>query len=117
MTESESAKHENAGPGDAEARLAALLRDLATLHDYLAGRGRHSSELARRFVENARRDPAARAYDERQAAMLEYQQYIWHEIAGRVNQMLVAYGDDPEAGVASADESPDESWDEGTRDT
>jgi hypothetical protein len=25
--------------------------------------------------------------------MLEYQHYIWHEIAGRVSQLLVAYGE------------------------
>lgn len=73
-------------------QLAGLLRDLETLQGYLQERGRHSYELAQRFLANARRDAGSRAYDERQATMLEYQHYIWHEIAGRVNQLLVAYG-------------------------
>lgn len=81
-------------PLTAERRLAGLLRDLATLQAYLEERGRHTYELAQRFTENARRDPAARTYDERQATMLEYQHYIWHEIAGRVNQLRVGYGGD-----------------------
>lgn len=72
--------------------LGALLRDLTTMRDYLDDRGKHTYELAQRFIENARRDPSSREYDERQATMLEYQHYIWHEIAGRVNQLLVAYG-------------------------
>ncbi|HEV7128440.1 MAG TPA: hypothetical protein VGN32_13500 [Ktedonobacterales bacterium] len=79
---------------EAEA-LAALLADLAELRDYLSERGRHTFELAQRFLQNARRDAAERAYDERQATMLEYQNYIWHEIAGRVDQLLARYaGDD-----------------------
>jgi hypothetical protein len=73
-------------------QLAGLLRDLETLQGYLQERGRHSYELAQRFLANARRDAGSRSYDERQATMLEYQHYIWHEIAGRVNQLLVAYG-------------------------
>jgi hypothetical protein len=47
---------------------------------------------------NAQRDAGSRAYDERQATMLEYQHYIWNEIAGRVTQLLVAYGE-PEQGT------------------
>jgi hypothetical protein len=78
----------------AEARLAHLLRDLDALHAYLQERGRHSYDLAQRFLANARRDAGSRAYDERQATMLEYQHYIWHEIAGRVSQLLTAYGED-----------------------
>jgi hypothetical protein len=80
----------------AEARLASLVRDLETLHAYLEERGRHTYELAQRFLGNARRDAASRAYDERQATMLEYQHYIWHEIAGRLSQLILAYGE-PEA--------------------
>ncbi|HEY7833138.1 MAG TPA: hypothetical protein VIG30_06185 [Ktedonobacterales bacterium] len=76
---------------DAEA-LAALLADLSELRDYLAERGRHTYELAQRFMQNARRDTPERTYDERQATMLEYQNYIWHEIAGRVDQLLARYG-------------------------
>ena len=74
-------------------RLAGLLRDLETLQAYLQERGRHAYDLAQRFLANARRDAGSRAYDERQATMLEYQHYIWYEIAGRVSQLLVAYGE------------------------
>jgi hypothetical protein len=83
---------EGAGSVPAAETLAALLRDLAELRDYLEGRGRHAYELAQRFLQNARRDTADRAYDERQATMLEYQHYIWHEIAGRVDKLLAQYG-------------------------
>jgi hypothetical protein len=75
-----------------EEKLRHLLEDLETLRQYLDERGRHTYELAQRFLANAQRDPSSRAYDERQATMLEYQHYIWHEIAGRVSQLLVAYG-------------------------
>lgn len=93
---------------DAESaeRLESLLRDLETLQAYLQERGRHSYDLAQRFLANARRDAGSRAYDERQATMLEYQHYIWHEIAGRVSQLLVAYGEP--AGDASASVSAPE---------
>jgi hypothetical protein len=92
------------GEGDPAATLAALLADLSQLRDYLQQRGRHTYDLAQRFMHNAQRDPAARAYDERQATMLEYQHYIWHEIAGLVNKLLVTYGE-PEAD-ALAEELP-----------
>lgn len=77
-----------------EERLAALLADLEELRRYLDERGRHSSELAQRFLANAHRDSASRAYDERQATMLEYQRYIWAEIAGRVGKLLNLYGEE-----------------------
>jgi hypothetical protein len=76
---------------DAAATLGDLLGDLTALRDYLSERGRHTYELAQRFMQNARRETAERAYDERQATMLEYQNYIWHEIAGRVDQLLARY--------------------------
>ena len=76
-----------------EERLDALLKELSALQSYLDERGRHSADLARRFLANARRDAASRAYDERQATMLEYQRYIWAEIAGRVGKLLTQYGD------------------------
>jgi hypothetical protein len=85
----------------AEKRLAALLADLDALQRYLDERGRHSSELAQKFLANARRDPASRAYDERQATMLEYQRYIWAEIAGRVGKLISLYGDDEPGGPQS----------------
>lgn len=74
--------------------LTALLRDLDALHTYLIQRGRHTYELAQRFLESARRNTESRAFDERQATMLEYQHYIWHEIAGQVNKLLVTYGEE-----------------------
>ena len=78
---------------DSAERLAGLLRDMETLQAYLQERGRHSYELAQKFLANAGRDAGSRAYDERQATMLEYQHYIWHEIAGRVSQLLMAWGE------------------------
>jgi hypothetical protein len=66
---------DGAGEG-AEERLAALLRDLAELGDYLAERGRRTYDLAQRFLDNARRDESSRAYDVRQATMLEYHHSI-----------------------------------------
>lgn len=84
---------------NAQVTLRALLGDLETLHGYLSERGRHTYELAQRFLENARRDPSNRAFDERQAAMLEYQHYIWHEIAGMVNKLLVTYGAEADEGA------------------
>jgi len=86
-------------------RLEGLLRDLETLQAYLQERGRHAYELAQRFLANARRDAGSRAYDERQATMLEYQHYIWHEIAGRVSQLIVAYGEPEETSGSDASSS------------
>jgi hypothetical protein len=100
--------------GESAERLASLLRDLETLHEYLQERGRHSYELAQRFLANARRDAGSRAYDERQATMLEYQHYIWHEIAGRVAQLLVAYGEPDNALVT---DTPAEQTPRGTKDS
>ena len=82
----------------AEDKLAALLRDLEELSSYLTERGRHTYELAQRFMENAQqgKDAATRAYDERQATMLGYQRHIWAEIAGLVNKLLVQYGEEQE---------------------
>ncbi len=76
---------------DAAETLVAVLHDLAELRDYLAGRGRHTYDLAQRFLESSRRNEGSRAYDERQATMLEYQHYIWHEIAGLVDKLLATY--------------------------
>ena len=96
MNESGASESVPVSPEQAEAKLRSLLGDLETLRQYLDERGRHTYELAQRFLENARRDASSRAYDERQATMLEYQHYIWHEIAGRLAQLLVAYGADEE---------------------
>ena len=83
----------DATPPPADERLRGLLADLTQLQQYLSERGDHTYELAQRFLANAKRDPASRAYDERQATMLEYQHYIWREIAGRVNKLVEIYGD------------------------
>src|SRR5262249_38912837 len=63
---------------------------------YLSQRARHTYELAQRFVENAQRNSASRAYDERQATMLEYQHYIWAEIASLVDKLQARYADPSE---------------------
>lgn len=86
-----------AEPTDAQAALSALLRDLNELSAYLRGRGQNAYTLAQRFLENARReqDQKTRAFDEQQAKMLDYQHYIWHEIAGLVEKLVNQYsGDD-----------------------
>ena len=75
----------------AEEALSALLGDLDELHEYLSGRARHTYDLAQRFVDNAERNSASRAYDERQATMLEYQHYIWVEIATLVEKLRTRY--------------------------
>ncbi len=90
-------EHGTDAQSDTAATLEALLADLTALRAYLSERGRHTYELAQRFLQNARRETAERAYDERQATMLEYQNYIWHEIAGRVDQLLARYAP-PHAG-------------------
>lgn len=82
-----------ATPPTADERLRGLLADLGQLRQYLDERGAHTYELAQRFLANAKRDSASRAYDERQATMLEYQHYIWREIAGRVSKLVELYGD------------------------
>jgi hypothetical protein len=96
-TRKSTRKPDGSGDDKSAERLAGLLRDLETLQSYLQERGRHSYELAQKFLANARRDAGSRAYDERQATMLEYQHYIWHEIAGRVSQLLMAYGEPDDA--------------------
>ncbi len=97
MSENGSGDHVDSRSDQPEEKLRSLLGDLETLRQYLDERGRHTYELAQRFLANAQRDSSSRAYDERQATMLEYQHYIWHEIAGRVAQLLVAYGAEEES--------------------
>ncbi len=90
---------------EAQRRLTALMSDLGELQAYLQERGDHTYELAQRFMANARRDASSRAYDERQATMLEYQHYIWREIAGRIGQLLARY-EDENAGATPDAETP-----------
>src|SRR5215469_15088903 len=70
---------------------AGLLRDLRALSAYLQQRGQQTYETAQKFADNARRHPESRAYDERQAIMLEYQHYIWKEIAGLLDRLITRY--------------------------
>lgn len=86
----------------AEDVATALLADLRALADYLRQRGAKTYLLAQRFAENAQRHPESRAYDERQATMLEYQHYIWQEIAGLVTKLAQTY-DASEDGAAPAE--------------
>ncbi len=85
--------------------LRALLRDLGELAEYLHGRGQNAYHLAQRFLENARReqDQKTKAFDEQQARMLDYQRYIWHEIAGLVEKLISRY---QEVAGAPADAAP-----------
>ena len=82
-----------AEPTDAQARLGALLHDLNELAEYLHGRGQNAYTLAQRFLENVRReqDQKTKAFDEQQARMLDYQRYIWYEIAGLVEKLTSKY--------------------------
>lgn len=89
----------------AEETLVALLADLTSLSDYLAERGRHTYQLAERFMQNAERSPGSRAYDERQATMLEYQHHVWTEIAGLVSRLVTTYSP-PDAGADSEQADP-----------
>ena len=95
--------------------LRALLRDLEELADYLHGRGQNAYTLAQRFLENAQREPdqQTKAFDEQQARMLDYQRYIWHEIAGLVEKLVSQYqegGSEP-----GADEQPGAQTEEAQR--
>ncbi len=101
MSESEPNMHasdEAVQPVPADEALSALLSDLAELSQYLSQRAHHTYDLAQRFVDNAQRNSASRAYDERQATMLEYQHYIWVEIAGLVERIRARYSASPDDG-------------------
>ena len=84
-------REEQGDTRDASEVLASLLNDLVRLRDYLVERGQHTRELAERFLQNADRDRSSREFDQRQATMLEYQHYIWHEIAGQVDKLVSTY--------------------------
>jgi hypothetical protein len=80
-----------------ETPMVELLSDLSELARYLRERGRHTYNLAQKFLENARRHPDSREYDERQATMLDYQHYIWNEVAGLVEKIISKYTDEAAA--------------------
>lgn len=101
-TRKQNSSASDASAPTAEERLRGLLADLETLQRYLDERGAHTYELAQRFMANAKRDAASRAYDERQATMLEYQHYIWREIAGRVGQIRARH-EEPGPGKAQSE--------------
>ncbi len=74
-----------------EEKLTALLQDLEQLATYLHGRGEKSLALSEQFEENAKKDPANREFDQRQATMLDYQHHIWHEIGNMVDKLIKKY--------------------------
>ncbi len=74
-----------------EEKLTALLQELGQLATYLHGRGEKSLALSRQFEENAKKDPANREFDQRQATMLDYQHHIWHEIGNMVDKIMKKY--------------------------
>ena len=86
--------------------LRALLADLNELAEYLQGRGQNAYTLAQRFLENAQRgqDQKTRAFDEQQARMLDYQRYIWYEIAGLVEKLVKKYQQDDGEPIIDAQE-------------
>ncbi len=75
-----------------EEKFAALLQELEQLATYLHGRGEKTLALSKQFEENAKKDPANREFDQRQATMLDYQHHIWHEIGNMVDKLIKKYG-------------------------
>lgn len=71
--------------------LNSLLKDMQQLSDYLHGRGDKTFETATKFAQHAHSHPDTRAYDERQATMLEYQHQVWLEIAGLLDRLVTRY--------------------------
>ncbi len=69
-------------------KFTALLEDLHQLAAYLHSRGDKTLQLSQRFAENARKDTSNKEYDLRQATMLDYQHYIWHEIGNMVEKLI-----------------------------
>jgi len=74
-----------------EEKLTALLNDLHEMAEYLHGQGEKKLALAKRFEENAQKDPSNREFDLNQAKMLDYQHYIWHEIGNMVEKLIKKY--------------------------
>jgi len=74
-----------------EEKLTALLQDLEQLATYLHGRGDKTLTLSKQFEENAKKDSSNREFDLRQATMLDYQHYIWHEIGNMVDKLVKQY--------------------------
>ena len=69
-------------------KLTALLNDLHEMAEYLHGQGEKKLALAKRFEENAQKDPSNQEFDLNQAKMLDYQHYIWHEIGNMVEKLI-----------------------------
>lgn len=74
-----------------EEKLTALLNDLHEMAEYLHGQGEKKLALAKRFEENAQKDPSNQEFDLNQAKMLDYQHYIWHEIGNMVEKLIKKY--------------------------
>jgi hypothetical protein len=71
-----------------EEKFTALIEDLHELAAYLHSRGDKTLKLSQQFAENARKDASNKEYDLRQATMLDYQHYIWHEIGNMVEKLI-----------------------------
>jgi hypothetical protein len=71
-----------------EEKFRALIEDLYQLSAYLHSRGDKTLKLSQQFAENARKDTSNKEYDLRQATMLDYQHYIWHEIGNMVEKLI-----------------------------
>ena len=72
-------------------KLTALLNDLHEMAEYLHGQGEKKLALAKRFEENAQKDPSNQEFDLNQSKMLDYQHYIWHEIGNMVEKLIKKY--------------------------
>jgi len=75
----------------AEEQFQGLREDLQQLIVYLHERGDKTLAMSKRFEEHARTDPANREFDQRQATMLDYQHYVWHEIGNMVEKLVKKY--------------------------
>lgn len=72
-------------------KLAALLKDLHEMSDYLHNRGNKTKALSEQFAANAKKDAASRDFDLNQSRMLDYQHHIWHEIGNLVDKLVKQY--------------------------
>ncbi len=72
-------------------QLKALLKDLQELSGYLHSRGDKTKAMARQFEANAQKDASNKDFDLNQARMLDYQHFIWDEIANLVEKLVKQY--------------------------
>lgn len=74
-----------------EEKLQGLLEDLQQLTTYLHSRGEKTLAMAKKFEENAKRDPSNQEFDLNQSRMLDYQHHVWHEVGNLVEKLLKQY--------------------------